>query len=56
MSEKSYITDCAHHFPSLALAYVQGQDLRGRSPEEVLAMYDDALTRIWDAFNKKQNN
>lgn len=42
-------------FPSckqeaLAIAYVQAQDLSGKTPEELAAMYDDAYSRICDAF------
>lgn len=38
-------------FPSdkkdaLALLYVQNQDLTGKSPEDVVAMYNDAYIRI----------
>lgn len=38
-------------FPSscedaLAMLFLQNQDLRGKSPEELAAMYHDALQRI----------
>lgn len=35
---------------ALAMAYVQAQDLSSKTPEEVAAMYDDAHSRICDAF------
>lgn len=47
-----YITDPKVEFKALALAYVQGQDLSGKTPEEVLDMYDDALSRIYTRFEE----
>lgn len=44
-----------HTFPStkseaLAMLYMQAQDLRNATPEEIVAMYKDALKRIRSAF------
>ena len=42
----TYITDPMNEFKELALAYVRGQDLSGRTPEEILDMYSDAPNKI----------
>lgn len=55
--------ETAKGFPSskqeaLAMAYVQAQDLSSKTPEEIAAMYDDAYSKICDAFKailKEQN-
>ena len=49
-----YITDHQDVFKTLALAYVQAQDLSGRTPEEILDMYGETLTRIYTHF--EENN
>lgn len=40
----------SHKQEALAITYVQAQDLSGKTPEEIAAMYDDAYSRICDAF------
>lgn len=50
--EINYITDPAKELRALAMAYVKGQDLSGCSPEEVLDMYSDALSRIWKHYEE----
>lgn len=50
--EYTYITECRETFKSLALAYVQAQDLTGLTPEEVLDLYSEALTRIYNHFEE----
>lgn len=47
-------------FPSskqeaLAMAYVQAQDLSGKSPEEVLEIYDSAYEKIVDKSRELKN-
>lgn len=50
--EYTYVTDPVNEFKALALAYIQGQDLTERTPEEALDMYSDALNRIWAHYEK----
>lgn len=50
--EYDYITDPTTEFKALALAYAQNQARNGRTPEELLDMYNDALNRIWAHYEK----
>ena len=47
MEQISYITNPTEELKTLALAYVQGQDLTKLSPEEVLDLYNATLTKMW---------
>lgn len=47
MSEQVTVTAFpANYCEALALAYIQGQDLSSKTPEEVAQMYWDAYNRI----------
>ena len=43
-------------FEALALLYVQSQDLSGKTPEELLDLYEDAVTRIREHNREKRNS
>lgn len=47
-----YITETGETFKALALVYVQAQNLSGQTPEEILDMYDEALTRIHNHYEE----
>lgn len=44
-----------NHIEALALLYVQSQDLTGKSPEEILDIYDDAYVKIKEHNRNKKN-
>lgn len=46
-------------FPSdrrdaLAMLYMQNQDLSGKTPEEIAAMYDDAYSKISEKLDERR--
>ncbi len=55
MSDVSLKTFPGSHLEALTLLYVQSQDLTGKSPEELLDMYDDAYTKIYSRATDKHN-
>lgn len=50
MNETTLQTFPSTKSEALAMLYMQAQDLRNATPEEVVAMYRDALKRIRKAF------
>lgn len=50
MVDRCYITDPAEDIRTLALAYVQSQNLAAMRPEAVLNLYNDTLTKMWKQY------
>ena len=50
MDNACYITNPLEDLKALALIYVQSHDLSSMTPEAVLNLYNETLTRMWTHY------